>query len=120
MVAVDVMVRGLVIVLVFAGFGALVSRATTLPLPGAVVGLVAFVFALRTKLVKRAWVEEACGFLTGRMALFLVPASVAVFDEWDLVGPSLLPIVVASVVSTLLVLVVVGKVAQALTKPGLP
>jgi len=111
------MFRGLAIVFLFSGLGVLASTSSGLPIPGAVVGLVVFVVALRTKLVKRAWVEEACGFLTGRMALFLVPASVAVFATWSTIRPSIVPITVASVVSTLLVFLVVGIVAQRLAKP---
>jgi putative effector of murein hydrolase LrgA (UPF0299 family) len=51
------------------------------------------------------------------MALFLVPASVAVFATWSTIRPSIVPITVASVVSTLLVFLVVGSVAQRLAKP---
>lgn len=110
------MFRGLLIVFLFAGLGTLVERYTGLPIPGAVVGLVAFVVALRTKVVRRAWVEEACGFLTGRMALFLVPAAVAIVDKWPVIAPALAPIVVASAVSTLAVFLVVGLLAQRLAK----
>lgn len=111
------MIRGLLLVGAFYGFGALLERAAHLPVPGAVVGLVAFVIALRAGVVKRAWVEEACGFLTGRMALFLVPASVLVVGSGGALAGALVPIVIASVGSALAVMVVVGLVAQKLAPP---
>lgn len=112
------MIRGLAIVAAFYALGALVERASGLPLPGAVVGLVLFVVALRFGVVRRAWVEEACTFLTGRMALFLVPASVLVVGSGSSVAQALVPIVVASVASALLVLVVVAKIAERLAPPA--
>jgi len=108
------MIRGLLIVSAFYGLGALVERGSHLPLPGAVVGLLAFVLALRFGVVKRAWVEEACAFLTGRMALFLVPASVLVVGSGGALARALVPIVIASVVSALAVMTIVGMVAERL------
>lgn len=98
----------------FTALGEALERFAHLPLPGPVLGLVALLVALRTGLVPRAAIAEACSALTGRMALFLVPAAVAVFGpaEWALLSAALVPVVVASVVSTLVVFAVVGLTAQ--------
>jgi holin-like protein len=106
------MLRGLAVVLSFTALGYVLETFARVPLPGAVLGLVAFVIALRAKLVSRETVREACAALTSRMALFLVPASVAVFWQGDLVRAHLVAIVVASTVSALLVFAVVGLVGQ--------
>ncbi len=98
----------------FTALGEALERLAHLPLPGPVLGLVALLVALRSGLVPRAAVAEACAALTGRMALFLVPAAVAIFGQWALLSTALAPIVVASVVSTVVVFAVVGLTAQRL------
>lgn len=110
------MVRGLLVVLAFYGAGELSATLLGLPLPGAILGLVAFVAALRVGLVKKAWVDEACTFLTGRMALFLLPQAVLVVWKVRGLAGMAAPIVVSSVVSTLAVLVVVAKVGEAVER----
>lgn len=101
----------------FTALGEALERLAHLPLPGPVLGLVALLVALRSGLVPRAAVAEACAALTGRMALFLVPAAVAIFGppaSVALLSTALVPIVVASVVSTVVVFAVVGLTAQRL------
>ncbi len=114
------MLRGLVVVCLFAALGELLERTLGLPLPGPVLGLVAFVVALRGGLVQRAHVHEACAGLTAHMALFLVPVAVAVFGFALPAGAGLAqwlaPIVVASAVSTVVVFAVVGLAAQRLAR----
>ncbi len=108
------MLPGLLVIGLFSLLGEALERFLHVPLPGSVLGLVLLVLALQTGLVRRAWVERAAGALGDRMALFLVPAAVAVFAEAGAFSASLVPIVVASVLSAVLVFAVVGRVAQAL------
>lgn len=112
------MLRGLLLVSFFTALGEAFERLARLPLPGPVLGLVALLVALRAGLVPRAAIAEACGALTGRMALFIVPAAVAIFGPTsvELISTALVPVVVASVVSTLVVFAVVGLTAQRMAR----
>jgi holin-like protein len=74
--------------------------------------------ALWMKIVRVEWVEEAAELLLSHLALFFVPAGVGVMVYFDLIGRQWLPIVVATVVSTFVVMAVTGLVASRLDRKG--
>lgn len=78
-------------------------------LPGSVVGLILLFLALQTKLIKPDRVDSVAKFLTLNMGLFFVPAGVGLITQLDLIRQYWLAIVISMVVSTALVLVVVGR-----------
>ncbi len=108
------MVRGLTLLLLFQFLGELVSRAFNLPIPGSVLGMGLLLLALMAKWVDIKWFEEAAELLLSNMALFFVPAGVGVMVYGDLIAAEWLPITVATVLSTFVVMAVTGKLAQKL------
>ena len=67
-------------------------------------------------LVKLEDVKEVGLFLTGIFPLLFVPAAAGVMELWVEMGDMLLPIVIAIVPVTVLVLVTAGHTTQALTR----
>lgn len=110
------MVRGLTLLLLFQLVGELLSRLLDLPIPGNVLGMGLLLLALSLGLVEIAWLEEAADLLLNNMALFFVPAGVGVMVYGDLIAAEWLPITVATVLSTFIVMAVTGKLAQKLEK----
>jgi holin-like protein len=108
------MVRGLTFLLLFQLCGEILSRSFDLPIPGNVMGMGLLLFALSAKLVDSKWLEEAAELLLSNMALFFVPAGVGVMVYGDLIAAEWLPITVATVVSTFIVMAVTGLLAQKL------
>ncbi|MDT8444107.1 MAG: CidA/LrgA family protein [Desulfuromonadales bacterium] len=108
------MVRGLTLLLLFQLCGEFISRMLDLPIPGNVLGMGLLLLALMTKLVDIKWFEEAAEMLLANMALFFVPAGVGVMIYGDLIAAEWLPISVATVLSTFVVMAVTGKLAQKL------
>ena len=108
------MVRGLTLLLLFQLCGEFVSRLFELPIPGNVLGMGLLLLALLTKLVDIKWFEEAAEMLLSNMALFFVPAGVGVMVYSDLIAAEWLPITLATVLSTFVVMTVTGKLAQKL------
>ena len=108
------MVRGLTLLLLFQLCGEFVSRFFDLPIPGNVLGMGLLLLALLTKLVDIKWLEEAAEMLLSNMALFFVPAGVGVMVYSDLIAAEWLPITLATVLSTFVVMAVTGKLAQKL------
>ena len=106
------MVRGLTFLLLFQFSGEAVSRIFDLPIPGNVFGMGFLLLGLTTKLVDIKWFEEAADLLLSNMALFFVPAGVGVMVYGDLIAAEWLPITVATVLSTFVVMAVTGKIAQ--------
>lgn len=106
------MVRGLTILLVLQGAGELLCRLLHLPVPGSVLGMGLLFLLLWTKVVRIEWIADACDLLLGNMALFFVPAGVGVMVHAGLISRQWLPISLALVVSTLLVMAATGWVAE--------
>lgn len=108
------MVRGLTLLLLFQLCGEFISRILGLPIPGSVLGMGLLLLGLMTNLVDIKWFEEAAEMLLANMALFFVPAGVGVMIYGDLIAAEWLPISVATVLSTFVVMAVTGKLAQKL------
>ena len=109
--------RGFALLLLFQFVGELVGRVFDLPIPGNVLGMGLLLVALSAKVVDVAWLEEAAELLLANMALFFVPAGVGVMVYTGLIARQWLPITVATIVSTFVVMLVTGWLAQAL-EPG--
>ena len=86
-----------------------------LPLPASIYGLLLLLAALRFGIVKLEQVKEVGLFLTGIFPLLFVPAAAGVMELWAEMGEMLLPIVIAIIPVTVLVLVSAGRTTQALT-----
>lgn len=60
--------------------------ATILPVqfPASVIAMIIFFVLLVTKIVKKDSLESITSFLTGNMALFFIPATVAIVKSYDI------------------------------------
>ena len=67
---------------------------------------------LKLKWIKLEWVQGMSDFLVANLGFFFVPPGVALMLYFDIIQAQFWPIVVSSVVRTLLVLVVTGWVHQ--------
>ena len=106
------MIVGLLVLVGFLALGDAIASASPVPLPGNVVGMVLLALSLRAGWVRAAWVRPASEVLIRHMALFFVPPGVAIASYLELLGRSWVPIVVSSLVSAVLVLLVVGLLAE--------
>ena len=86
-----------------------------LPVPASVYGLVLLLLALNFRLIRLEDVKEVGVFLTGIFPLLFVPAAAGVMELWAEMGEMLLPIIIAIIPVTVLVMVTAGKTTQALT-----
>ena len=84
-------------------------------MPASVYGLVLLLLALNFRLIKLEDVKEVGTYLTGIFPLLFVPAAAGVMELWAEMGEMLLPILIAIVPVTVLVMVSAGKTTQALS-----
>ncbi len=110
------MVRGLTLLLLFQLAGEVLSTLLRLPIPGNVIGMGLLLLSLIVGLVDLTWLEEAAELLLANLALFFVPAGVGVMVYGNLIAAEWLPITVATVVSTFVVMAVTGILAQKLER----
>ena len=84
-----------------------------LPVPASVYGLVLLLAALNFGFVKLDDVKEVGIYLTGIFPLLFVPAAAGVMELWAEMGNMLLPIIIAIIPVTVLVMVSAGRTTQA-------
>ena len=83
-----------------------------LPVAASIYGLVLMLVALMTKVIKLKDVENVSDFLTGNMAIMFIPATVGIMSSVEEIKKMMIPLIVISVISTLLVMSVTGWVTQ--------
>ena len=96
--------------------GEILHAVLPLPIPASIYGLILLLLALRFNVVKLEDVKEVGVFLTGIFPLLFVPAAAGVMELWAEMGDMLLPIVLAIIPVTVLVLASAGRTTQALTR----
>ncbi len=104
------------IILTVTCIGELLNYLLPLPIPASIYGLVLMLILLITKVVKFDDVEETGDFLVEIMPMMFIPAGVGLITAWADLKPVLLPIVAMTFITTVVVMFVTGKVADALVK----
>ena len=107
---------GLFYLLLFYFLGECVAHLTGRVVPGSVIGMVLLFAALYFKLIRKEQVRGAATFLLDNILLFFIPVCVGLMTAWPLVSEHWLAILVSCVLSTLLIIAVVGHLQQGLEK----
>jgi holin-like protein len=92
--------------------GELIVWLTGIKLPSSIIGMLLLTAFLKFRIVKLEWIKGLSDFLVANLGFFFVPPGVALMLYFDVIKAQFLPIVVATVVSTALVLAVTGWVHQ--------
>lgn len=82
---------------------------TGLPLPSSIIGLIILFGALQSGLVKLDTVQSLASTLLDYLVLMVVPACISIMQYMDIIRADLWVLMSASVISTLLVLIITGK-----------
>lgn len=94
--------------------GEILHALLPLPVPASVYGLVLLLAALKLGWVKLEQIKEVGTFLTGIFPLLFVPAAAGVMELWAELGALLLPILIAVIPVTILVMAGAGRTTQAI------
>lgn len=106
------------IILIITFIGEILYALLPLPIPGSIYGLLIMFVCLCTKVIKLHQVEAAGDFLLEIMPMMFIPGSVGLLESWDALKNMWLPLMVISVVTTVLVMAVTGWVTQGVMKKG--
>lgn len=110
------MIRQCAVLFGCLALGELVVFLTGIALPSSIVGMLLLALFLKLGWVKLKWVQGLSDFLVANLGFFFVPAGVALMLYFDIIRVQFWPILIASVVSTLLVLLITGWVHQIMRK----
>ena len=110
------MIRQCAVLFGCLALGELIVFLTDVKLPSSIIGMLSLALFLKLGWVKLKWVQGLSDFLVANLGFFFVPSGVALMLYFDIIEAQFWPIVIASVVSTLLVLVVTGWIHQIVRK----
>ncbi len=100
------------IILLISFLGEVLNHLIPFPIPASIYGIVILFICLQTKIIPLSAIRETGDFLVQIMPLMFVPAAVGLLNSWDIIQASCLQYLVIILVSTVVVMVVSGKVTQ--------
>ena len=98
--------------------GDLIVFLTEIKLPSSIIGMLLLTLFLKLGWIKLEWVQGLSNFLVANLGFFFVPPGVALMLYFDIIAAEFWPIVIATLISTILVLVTTGWVHQLVRKYG--
>ena len=110
------MIRQCAILFGCLALGELIVYLTGIKLPSSIIGMLLLTLFLKLGWIKLQWVQGLSDFLVANLGFFFVPPGVALMLYFDVIAAEFWPIVIATIVSTTLVLVVTGWVHQIVRK----
>ena len=104
------------LVIMAVSFVGEILHAVLLPIPASIYGLVLMLALLMTGALKLDAVEDAGKFMIEIMPVMFIPAGVGLMESWGELKAVLVPVLVITLVSTIVVMVVSGRVTQAVIR----
>lgn len=111
-------VRQFLIILLFSFVGELLKFLIPLPIPASIYGLILLFLALQLQIIKLESIRETAKFLVEIMPVMFIPAGVGLLTSWGALQKMLVPVVVITIVSTVVVMAVAGKVTEGMLHIG--
>lgn len=100
------------IIIVITFIGEALNQIIPLPIPASIYGLVIMLIALSTKILPLDKVKDVGKMLIQTMPIMFIPAGVGLITAWDKLSPIILPVVVITFISTIIVMIVSGKFTE--------
>lgn len=108
--------RQFMMILLVSFLGELLKYAIPFPVPASIYGLVILFILLETGALKLDAVKDTAIFLIEIMPLMFIPAGVGLMESWGDLNSMLVEVIVITIVSTVLVMGVSGKVTELVLK----
>ncbi|MDA3615724.1 CidA/LrgA family protein [Polluticaenibacter yanchengensis] len=105
-------IKQLAIIFGCLAFGELIVYLTHVKIPASIIGMLTLWGLLQLKIIRLKDVEGLSAFLIKNMGIFFVPPCVAMINYFGIMSKSLVPILVATLASTILVVFVTGITHQ--------
>ncbi|WP_085535338.1 CidA/LrgA family protein [Massilibacteroides vaginae] len=105
-------VEGVFFIFLFYFLGECISYLVDGFLPGSIIGMVLLFLSLHLKIINSSKVKATAQIITGNMMIFFIPAAVGLMTNFAFLRENWIPLLVACVFSTILVLVVVAVIQE--------
>ena len=111
-------IKQFMIILLISFLGEVLRFFIPLPVPASIYGLLLMLAALCTGIIKLEEVKEAGDFMVEIMPILFIPAAVGLLDSWVELKEIWIPVTVITLVTTIFVMVVAGRVTQYVIRKG--
>lgn len=108
--------RQFLLILLISFIGELLHEVLPLPVPASVYGFAILFIGLLSGLIKLEHVKDTGKLLIEIMPVMFIPAGVGLLESWPQLAPIGVPVAVITLVSTVVVMVVSGKMTQFVIK----
>lgn len=106
----------IIILFIYYYIGVFIVTVTGIIIPASIIGLILLWLSLYFKVLKVEFIQDGAGFLLTFLTLFFIPSTVAVINYPELLTKEGAYLIIAVILSTLLTIVVSGKVSQLIEK----
>ncbi len=106
------------IILFLSFLGEMLHECLPLPIPASIYGIILLFVCLERKVIAVSAVKEVSSFLIEIMPILFIPAAAGLIDSWQVIKSAWLSYTVITVVSTVAVMAVSGRVVQAVMRMG--
>lgn len=110
--------RQFLIILTISFVGEVLKMLLPLPIPASIYGMVILFVLLLTGVLKLDAVKDVGKFLIEIMPVMFIPAGVGLMSSWRVLKPLLVPVLVITVASLVLVMICGGHVTQFILRHG--
>lgn len=102
------------IIIAVSFLGEMLKYFIPLPIPASIYGLVIMLIALKTKFITFESVNKTGKFLIDIMPLMFIPAAVGLINSWGMLSEIIIPVIITTIASTIIVMAVSGRVTQSI------
>lgn len=106
------MIRQCAILFGCLALGELLVFVTGIQLPSSIIGMLLLTLFLKLGWIKLHWIQGMSDFLVANLGFFFVPPGVALMLHFNLIAAEFWPIVISTLISTVLVFIVTGWIHQ--------
>lgn len=104
-------------IIIFLSFiGEILYKLLPLPIPPSIYGIIILFLCLELKIISISAIKESSRFFIEIMPIMFIPAAVGLIDSWQIIKTAWIPYTVITIVSTIVVMVVSGKIVQFIIK----
>lgn len=111
-------VKQVMVILFISLMGEMLASFLPLPIPASIYGMAILFIGLLTGIVRIEWVKETGLFLIEIMPIFFIPVCVGLLDAWADIQAFWIPISIAVLIITIIVMIATGKSAQYMIRHG--
>jgi holin-like protein len=104
--------RQFCIIILVSFLGEILHMLIPLPIPASIYGLVLMFCGLCLRVIPLEQVQQTGKFLVEIMPIMFIPAGVGLITVWDTLKEIWIPVIIMTLVSTVLVMVAAGRVTQ--------